>query len=286
MDHVMTSGAPFIVVRPVRQTAPLVVASAHSGRSYDQAFLAESRLDPLTLRRSEDSFVDELFAAAPSVGAPMIAADFPRAYCDPNREAWELDPAMFEDPLPPWVNSQSPRVAAGLGTIARVVSSGDPIYHKKLRFAEAERRVRMCWQPFHRALSDLLDETSGRFGAVLLVDCHSMPTGAVTGRGPIDFVIGDVHGTSCSAEVTRLLEAELSGLGYQVRRNDPYAGGYITRAYGRPETGRHAVQIEIARRLYMDEQRFERRAGFSDIARQMEHLLMALAAQFPAILGL
>ncbi|GAN76053.1 N-formylglutamate amidohydrolase [Acidisphaera rubrifaciens HS-AP3] len=282
----MTGGAPFMVLRPERQTVPLVVASAHSGRAYDHAFLAESRLDPVTLRRSEDSFVDELFAAAPSVGAPLIAAEFPRAYCDPNREAWELDPTMFEDALPPWVNIHSPRVAAGLGTIARVVSSGDQIYRKKLRFADAERRVRECWQPFHQGLLGLLDETTCRFGAVLLVDCHSMPTGALSGRGPVDFVIGDVHGTSCSEEITRLIETELMRLGYRVRRNDPYAGGYITRTYGRPKTGRHAVQIEVARRLYMDEVRFERRAEFRRVARQMEAVLVALAVQVPAILGL
>ena len=280
----MTGGAPFMVLRPARQTAPLVIASAHSGRAYDQAFLAASRLDPLALRRSEDSFVDELFAAAPSVGVPMIAAEFPRAYCDPNREAWELDPTMFEDALPPWVNTHSPRVAAGLGTIARVVSSGDSIYRKKLRFSEAERRVRECWEPFHAGLSALLDDTSRQFGTVLLVDCHSMPTGALSGRGPVDFVIGDVHGTSCSSEVTRLIEALLSGLGYRVRRNDPYAGGYITRTYGRPETGRHAVQIEVARRLYMDEARFERRPEFSHVARQMASVLTVLAEQAPTIL--
>lgn len=280
----MTGGAPFMVLRPARQTAPLVIASAHSGRAYDQAFLAASRLDPLALRRSEDSFVDELFAAAPSVGVPMIAAEFPRAYCDPNREAWELDPTMFEDALPPWVNTHSPRVAAGLGTIARVVSSGDSIYRKKLRFSEAERRVRECWEPFHAGLSALLDDTSRQFGTVLLVDCHSMPTGALSGRGPVDFVIGDVHGTSCSSEVTRLIEALLSGLGYRARRNDPYAGGYITRTYGRPETGRHAVQIEVARRLYMDEARFERRPEFSHVARQMASVLTALAEQAPTIL--
>ena len=285
MDHVLTGGMPFTVSRPERQTAPLVIASAHSGRAYDEAFLAASRLDPLALRRSEDSFIDELFAAAPSVGAPLIAAEFPRAYCDPNREAWELDPTMFEDALPPWVNTNSPRVAAGLGMIARVVSSGEMIYRKKLRFSEAERRFRECWQPFHDGLVNLIDDTKRRFGSALLVDCHSMPTGALLGRGHVDFVIGDVHGTSCSGAVTQLIETTLSHLGYKVRRNDPYAGGYITRTYGRPETGRHAVQIEVARRLYMDETRFERRAEFRHVARDMATLLTALAEQAPAVLG-
>ncbi|NDG48980.1 MAG: N-formylglutamate amidohydrolase, partial [Rhodospirillales bacterium] len=145
----------FLLLRPGRALSPVIFASAHSGRDYPAEFVAAARLDALALRRSEDSFVDELFGAAPELGAPLLAATFPRAYCDANREPWELDPGMFDSPLPAWVNSASPRVGAGLGTIARVVAGGEGIYRHKLPFAEAESRVRHCWQPYHAALAAL-----------------------------------------------------------------------------------------------------------------------------------
>ena len=274
--------APILVLRPARQTLPVIFASPHSGRAYPDDFLTAARLDALSLRRSEDSFVDELFAAAPEHGAPLLTATFPRAYCDANREPWELDPAMFADALPPWVNTTSARVGAGLGTIARVVASGESIYRGKLPFAEAERRVRMFWQPFHDSLADLINETRARFGVCLLIDCHSMPSHGHTARAgakPVDFVLGDAHGTACTPRMTRLVESILTGLGYTVRRNDPYAGGYITRHYGRPRDGVHALQIEIARALYMDESRIERLAGFSEMRRDITRIIAQLACQ-------
>ena len=210
--------SPIVVLRPLRQTIPVVFASPHSGRSYPYELLAASRLDSLSLRRSEDSFVDELFAAAPEHGAPLLAATFPRAWCDANREPWELDPAMFADRLPSWVNTTSARVGAGLGTIARVVASGEAIYRDKLSFADAERRIRACWQPFHDALAALIAETRANFGHCLLVDCHSMPThGHVnrSGARPADFVLGDAHGTACAPRMARLVETMLIGAGLQ-----------------------------------------------------------------------
>jgi N-formylglutamate amidohydrolase len=268
---------PVRVLRPVAQTAPVVLASAHSGAEYPDAFVTSARLDPLRLRSSEDSFVDELFAAAPGLGMPLICATFPRAYCDANREAWELDPAMFDDALPAWVNTASPRVGAGLGTIARVVASGEPIYRGKLLFAEAEARVARCWQPFHDALSAETQATRARFGGCLLVDCHSMPANALPARGQADIVLGDAHGTTCAPYLVRLVEQTLLGLGFTVRRNDPYAGGYITRHYGRPQLGVHAVQIEINRALYMDEVRIERRPDFAAVQARMSRLMAVLA---------
>ncbi len=268
------------LLAPPVQAAPLVFASPHSGRRYDAAFLAAARLDPQALRRSEDCFVDELFAAAPAHGAPLLAATFPRAFCDANREPWELDPAMFADPLPPWVNTGSARVAAGLGTIARVVASGEAIYRDRLRFAEAEARVRACWMPFHAALQDLIAATRTRFGRCLLIDCHSMPAaqpGAPPGAGA-DIVLGDAHGTACGARTVRLAQDTLERLGYRVRRNEPYAGGYITRHYGRPREGVEALQVEICRSLYMDEARFARRTSFAAVQRDMTALIAALAA--------
>src|ERR1700686_42300 len=227
----MTETPPFLLRKPLRQTAAVVLTSPHSGRQYGADFLAASRLDSTAIRRSEDSFVDELFAAGPGLGVPLLAAQFPRAYCDVNREPWELDPAMFTDKLPDYVNTASPRVHAGLGTIARIVGTGEPIYAGKLRFAEAQRRIQTCWQPFHDALSALIDETLARFGTCLVIDCHSMPT--IPGRhaARADVILGDGHGTSCAPEWTNYMEAIFTGLGLNVRRNDPYAGGYITRNY-------------------------------------------------------
>ena len=195
MDHIPPAATartsePFVIYAPGVPSAPLVLASPHSGRDYSAEFLAASRLDPLGLRRSEDSFVDELLADGPALGVPLLAANFPRAWCDPNREAWELDAGMFVDDLPHWVNSNSPRVGAGLGTIARIVSSGEAIYRRKLLFAEAEDRVRTCWRPYHDALAGLIGEAKAAFGTCLLIDCHSMPTAS---RGSTDIILGDAH---------------------------------------------------------------------------------------------
>jgi N-formylglutamate deformylase len=274
------SASPIVLLRPVRQTIPVVFASPHSGREYPDELLAASRLDRLGLRRSEDGFVDELFGAAPDHGAPLLAATFPRAWCDVNREPWELDPAMFADRLPAWVNTSSARVGAGLGTIARVVASGEAIYRDKLSFADAERRIRTCWQPFHDTLAALIAETRGQFGHCLLIDCHSMPThGHVTRAGtrPADFVLGDAHATACSPRLSRLVEGLLTELGYSVRRNDPYAGGFITRHYGRPREDVHALQIEIARELYMDEDRIERLPAFFAVRQSITRFIARLA---------
>ncbi|MFZ9634918.1 MAG: N-formylglutamate amidohydrolase, partial [Alphaproteobacteria bacterium] len=166
---------PFVVRLPAMASAPVVFASPHSGRVYPEAFLRAARIDPLGLRSSEDAFIDELFADAPALGMPMIEARFPRAYVDANRGPWELDPGMFADRLPDWVEADSPRAAAGLGTIARVVSDGEEIYAGKLRFAEARSRIEALHIPYHRRLDELVEEARAGWGTSLLVDCHSMP---------------------------------------------------------------------------------------------------------------
>jgi N-formylglutamate amidohydrolase len=268
---------------PARQTLAGVFASPHSGTDYSTEFLTQSRLDPITLRRSEDAFVDEIFAAAPERGAPLLKALFPRAFIDPNREPWELDAAMFAEPLPNYVNSRSPRVAAGLGTIARVVANGEEIYGHKLDFTEATRRVDRYYRPYHAALNTVIERTRERFGWCFLIDCHSMPSvGGPMDRDPgmprVDFVLGDCHGVSCGAALVETVEAYIAGLGYVVTRNIPYAGGYVTRTYGRPERGVHALQIEINRALYMDEERVERRPRLERLVVEMDGLIQAIGS--------
>lgn len=278
--------APFRLLAPERPFTPVVFTSAHSGRDYSADLMAGVRLCPLSLRRSEDCFVDELFGAAPAHGAPLLAANFPRAFCDANREAWELDPNMFTDRLPDWVNTTSSRVSAGLGTIAKVVASGESIYSIKLRFAEAERRIYTYWHPFHDTLGRLISEIKDRFGYCLVIDCHSMPSASKRGGGrPVDFVLGDLHGSACASRVTRATELLLGSKGFLVRRNDPYAGGFITRHYGRPGEDVHVLQIEIARALYMDEARIERLPDFPAIQQQITDLIAALTVQVHDLIG-
>ena len=281
---------PIDVLAPSRQTAPLVFASPHSGADYPDSFVRRSQLSALALRRSEDSFVDEIFADAPGHGAPLLRARYPRAYVDPNREPYELDPEMFADTLPSWVNARSPRVRGGLGTIARVVANGAEIYRDQLSFAEAEQRIAACYRPYHDTLTDLVTATRDRFGHCLLVDCHSMPSvggpmDADSGRKRVDFILGDRYGTSCAAAVTDRVEAALVDLGYRVGRNLPYAGGFTTVHYGRPATRLHALQIEINRRLYMDEGQITRLPYIEKLRAEIGGLIGVMAGFGTAELG-
>lgn len=288
----MVSGSPspsWRLCSPADQTAPVVFASPHSGRDYPAEFIAASRLCETKLRRSEDAFVDEVFADAPKYGAPLLCARFPRAYVDANREAFELDPKMFAGPLPDYVNTSSPRIAAGLGTIARIVNEGEDIYHGPLCFEEAERRIDGLYKPYHAALKGLIETTKARFGGCLLVDCHSMPSsagmnGSKGGRKPSDIVLGDCFGTTCAAEITGLAQRALEEGGLTVTRNKPYAGGFTTRHYGCPRDGVHVLQIEVNRALYMDEKRIERGSGLPALQRRIGRLIENLAWVAPEIL--
>ena len=270
--------------RPPRQRLPVVLSSPHSGRAYHRAFLAASRLDALALRRSEDAFVDGLIAGAEGLGAPSLAALFPRAWLDVNREAYELDPAMFDAPLPPWVNSRSPRVAMGLGTLPRVVAAGAEIYRRRLSPAEAEERIARCWRPYHAALGRLLAETRRAFGQACLVDCHSMPSRrGGGGRQRADAVVGDRFGASCHGEIAAAACRALAACGLAVARNHPYPGGFITARHGRPAAGVHALQIELNRALYMDEARIEPGPGFAAARRALQQTVAAVAAATAAL---
>ena len=279
---------PFRISLPVGEAGAVVVSSPHSGRSYPAAFVAASRLAFAALRQSEDGFVDELFEGATSAGVPLLVADFPRSYCDVNREPWELDPLMFADKLPSWCNTSSAKVLAGFGTIARLVSFGEPIYRGKLTFAEAERRVSACWNPYHDALAALISTALDKHGVCLLLDAHSMPSAAgwkAPGlRAPAeepDFVLGDAYGTSCAQSIACFAERFLVDRGFSVRRNDPYAGGYVTRHYGRPMNQVHVMQLEICRGLYMNERRLEKLDGFDDLRLMLLRLVESLASRLP-----
>jgi N-formylglutamate amidohydrolase len=271
-----TAAGVLDVHEPAARRLPLVLASPHSGSEYPADFVAASRLDPLALRQSEDSFVDELFAAAPQLGAPLLSARFPRAYLDVNREAYELDPAMFSDALPSYVNAGSPRVRIGLGTIARIVANGENIYAGKLRFADAERRIECLYHPYHQVLHRLVQETAAMFGGCLLVDCHSMPSGSGCGQGGADIVLGDCYGAACAPCIIEAARLLLADRGFRVAINAPYAGGFTTGFYGRPSAHRHALQIEINRALYMDERSYCRKPNFAQLVEDLAHLIERL----------
>ncbi len=271
---------PFAILEPAEWRAPIAFNSPHSGRVYPRTFLATARLDLSTLRRSEDSFVDELVAGVVARGHPLMRAHFPRCYIDVNREPYELDPRMFDGRLPSFANTRSMRVAGGLGTVARVVGDSQEIYDQRIPVDDALRRIEGLYKPYHRALRRLLTRVHRDFGAAVLVDCHSMPStaGAKDERPRADIVLGDRYGTSCVAAVSETVEVTLRDLGYAVSRNKPYAGGFITEHYGNPAAGLHAIQLEINRALYMDERRYERAASFARVAADMVTLADRLAA--------
>jgi len=268
------------VIAPGRLRSPAVFASPHSGRDYSPDFLRKSRLDRHSLRQSEDSYVDLIFEAAPRFGAPLLRAKFPRAYVDANRARDELDPRMFVDAVPNSADTRSSRVIAGLGVIPRIVADGQDIYSRKLYFADAARRLRQCYDPYHDALKRLINSAKAEFNFAILIDCHSMPSigGAPLHKNdsPIDFVLGDRFGSSCSPMLTELAEDTLCGLGYEVARNAPYAGGYVASSYGRPARGVHVLQIEINRALYLDEKKIARNDGFAPLREAITKLVERL----------
>ena len=275
--------AVYSLTAPEALRSCAVFSSPHSGAVYPRAFLDAIDLGPLQVRSSEDAFVDELFAAAPACGAPLLAARVPRACIDLNRAADDLDPALIAGASRRFLNA---RIAAGLGVIPRVVGEGRPIMQGKLTLAEAQRRIDDYWHPYHDRLRALLAESRRRFGAAVLFDCHSMPhdalnaAPAVRGRRP-DVVLGDRFGVSCERWVTEAADQGFTAAGFAVARNTPFAGGYITQAYGRPGEGVHALQIEIDRSLYMDEARIERRPEFATVAAAVGRVVAELAALGP-----
>ncbi len=282
--------APFEVLRPAGEgpaPSPFVFASPHSGRHYPEALMAASVLGPHAIRGSEDALVDQLIGAGARHGAVVLTAGFARAFVDLNRGAWELDPAMFSDELPDFARQRTARVAAGLGSIARVVADGQEIYGRKLTFAEAQGRIDAVYRPYHAALDGLLADARAAHGVSVLIDWHSMPSAAAqTGRGrrASDIVLGDRFGAACAPGLIALVERELRAMGYQVVRNAPYAGGYVTEFYGRPAEGAHALQIEINRGLYLQEGSLQPSVGFERLAANLDALFGALTRDWRGLL--
>ncbi len=270
---------PLTVLKPAKQTAPVLYASPHSGNQYPVDFVANANLDPLSLRRSEDAFVHELYDSCIQYGSPLLHANFPRAYVDANREPYELDPDMFSGPLPSYVNVDSLRAQAGLGTIARIVTNGADIYREKLSFTEVHQRIDGLYHPYHATLRHLIETTRTQFGACLLIDCHSMPSRveATSAKGRIpDIILGDRFGTSCAEWVSDFAQVILEEQGFSVMRNRPYAGGFTTDHYGNPTQRVHALQIELNRALYMDEETITRLNAFNDIKSRLEGFIQRL----------
>ena len=267
------------VLHPERNTSCVVFASPHSGRDYPWRFLRTTVLNEHQVRSSEDAFVDKLFDCAPRFGASFLKAGAPRAFVDLNRAADELDPALIEGVRP---KGHNPRVASGLGVVPRVVANGRAIYRGKLSLAEAERRIDLYWRPYHTMLQQLLDSAHRRHGQAILIDCHSMPHEAMDSvvRGGMkrpDVVLGDRFGAAASGEVVDRIEAAFVAAGFVVTRNAPFAGAYITQAYGRPTRGQHAVQVEIDRSLYMNEALVRPNGGFDDIRARLAAVVADVA---------
>lgn len=274
------------IIAPAEWTVPMVYNSPHSGNVVPEDLLENTRLDHRSLRMSQDCFVDELFGGCIATGAPMLRALLSRSYIDLNREPYELDQRMFLEPLPGHFNSVSPRVACGLGTLPRIVAEGQEIYRGRIPLATALNRIERVYRPYHRALAALLNEAYQATGKVLLVDCHSMPSSAVddiqaANEQRIDVVLGDRFGASCDPAITAAAEACLQEAGLNVVRNRPYAGGFFTENHGRPRLGRHALQIEVNRSLYMDEGRQLKASGFA----ALKSVLDTLSGVFSGLLA-
>ena len=277
---------PFEVIEPAEQTAPFIFNSPHSGRIYPKAFLAASRLSLAALRKSEDTFVEQLFAPVVSLGAPLMHAHFPRAYLDVNREPYELDPALIAESLPRYANTRSVRVVGGLGTIARIVTESEEIYRGPVALGDALARIDTLYKPYHAALNALMDTSIAKFGRAVLIDCHSMPSNPLYESGGLrpDFVLGDRFSTSCNPGFTRLVAEQLKGMGYVVAFNKPYAGGFITEHYGRPGKRRHALQIEVNRALYLNETSYRRSKDFDTLRADIARLAEFMFEMMPALL--
>jgi len=259
--------------------APLVLDSPHSGHDFPADFGAI--VSEAELRESEDCYVDELYAAAHELGVPLLAATFPRTYLDPNRNAGDVDLELIEGPWP-WEYRPSGKARIGKSLIWRTLEDGRPIYGRKLAPEAVRRRIERFHAPYHRSLQELLESATQKSGRVYHINCHSMRcvAGKQSEDGPgnvrPDFVLGDRDGTTCEPRFTELVRETLAGMGYRVTVNDPYKGVELIRAYSDPKVGRHSLQIEINKRLYMDEKTLAKTAGFARLQKDLGELLKVL----------
>lgn len=260
-------------------SAPLVLDSPHSGTTYPPDFAPAVGFG--ALRTAEDTWVDDLWSDAVELGAPLLAATFPRSYIDPNRAVADLDPLLLDEPWPGTL-SESPKVKLGKGLIWRMLDDGTPLYDRKLGINEVRHRIESCWQPYHDRLAQLLDRAHAQFGKVWHINCHSMPSvaGAYAtdkpGLAHPDFVLGDRDGTTSDPAFGAFVAKWLRARGYDVAVNDPYKGVELVRAFGRPAEGRHSLQIEINRKLYMDEVSLRPHAGYGKLKADLRDLSAAL----------
>ena len=264
---------------PARRDTGTIFASPHSGRDYPRVFLRRSVLNEHAIRSSEDAFVDQLVAAAPDHGAPLLAARAPRAFVDVNRGAEELDPALIRGVAR---SSHNPRVSSGLGVIPRVVGGGREIYRGKISYGEAQARLEEHWHPYHGRLQALIEEARLLFGRSVLIDCHSMPHEAIESlcrhrREKPEIVVGDRYGAAADVEIVERIEAVFVAEGFKVARNTPFAGAYTAQTYGRPSRGSHVVQIEIDRALYMNETELRPNGNFDAMRRILSRVIAELA---------
>jgi N-formylglutamate deformylase len=265
---------------PSGTVVPLVLDSPHSGTEYPDDFRPAQPM--AALRQAEDSFVDELYGDAHAHGATLIAARFPRSYIDPNRSILDIDTSLLEAPWPGPAQAGR-KTQLGIGLIWRIMDTGEPIYARKLSIEEVKRRITEYHQPYQKAVQEALDAAHEHFGTVYHVNCHSMPavSGRVSEEGPgkprADFVLGDRDGTTCSAEFTALVAGTLRGMGYEVKVNDPYKGVELVRAFSDPAANRHSLQIEVNRRLYMDERTREKNANFPALRGHLDRLVRVIA---------
>jgi N-formylglutamate amidohydrolase len=271
--------SPFIRIDPQGSRAPVVLDSPHSGTAYPEDFRPAVPLS--LLRQAEDAFVDELYGCGPRLGAILIAARFPRSYIDPNRSLLDVDTSLLDAP---WLGpvSASRKTQLGIGLVWRVLDTGAPIYDRKLTVEEVKRRITDYHQPYQKAVKDALDSTHAHFGAVWHVNCHSMPavSSIISEEGPgkprPDFVLGDRDGTTCEPAFTAFVAGLLADMGYEVKVNDPYKGVELVRAFSDPEAGRHSLQIEVNRRLYLDERTGQKTPGFARLSRDIERMVRGI----------
>lgn len=273
---------PYRLELPASQKVPLIFSSPHSGRNYPSVLLEQTNLKLRKLRSLEDCYVDDLFDHVGNDGAPFIEAELPRAFLDLNREPYELDPKLIEPRLPSYTNPTSLRVKSGLGTIPRIVADGSTIYQAPIMLPDALARINQYHQPYHDKLVELTKATQKEFGFAILLDCHSMPSSTNLYQNQIsaDIILGNRHGTSCAPHITESVLQAFKSLGFTVKLNKPYAGGFITEHHGNPETAIHAIQIEINRALYMDQITLEKTAGFDDLKSKLKSLTAILADKF------